>query len=96
MKWSKETIEAVSGRVQSYYDVYDRDPPLPRHVEGIAKEALSAIEQSAEVKALVDAAHDMLAERDRMVVSGAYNDLAGVSHGLRVALKPFTEASDGK
>lgn len=37
-------------------------------------------------KGLLDAASAMLSERDRMVTSGQYNDLAGVAHKLRVVL----------
>ena len=41
----------------------------------------------AENARLREAARDMLAERDRMVTSGQYNDLAGVAHRLRAALQ---------
>lgn len=37
-------------------------------------------------QALIKAAREVLAERDRMVESGDYNALAGVSHNLRIAL----------
>jgi len=40
----------------------------------------------ADLAVLTDAAKAMLAERDRMVESGNYNDLAGVAHILRVRL----------
>ena len=38
-------------------------------------------------QAVLEAAMAMLAERDRMVESGQYNDLSGVSHRLRFALR---------
>ena len=48
--------------------------------------AISAYKQSDEWKGVVEAIGEMLAERDRMVVSGNYNGLNGVSHKLRNAL----------
>ena len=74
--------------------------------EGIAKEALSAIEQSAEVKALVDAAKkldalytswwDLADGSGAIMLKESEPKFERMHEELTAALKPFTEASDGK
>lgn len=56
----------------------------------------TAVMQLKEVMELVNAAQRLLNERDRMVVSGDYNSLAGVSHILRVGLRPFTPTNEAE
>lgn len=79
-------VERVARRCRDVFDATH----LNANAQWIAV-AESAIEAMAmPSKAVVDellgAAQAMLAERDRMVKSGRYNDLAGVAHKLRVAI----------
>jgi hypothetical protein len=89
MKWSKETIGAVANAMWDAVEIdrgfYPDDALTVENPFEVAEAALSAIEQSAEVKALVDAA-----------LKASANPASYNTANLLRALKPFTEASDVK